>query len=506
MKPGFIFFYSASFFLIGVFLTSVLQEWPSRFWIVVGIALLVSLFCLARGLARKATAESRAMAEGFSLESRWAAICSLVIILGAGYAIVFDIYRLDSNLPIGQKTTLTGFVEKAEQGAEGQELIVSAREAYNGKLKIFSQKYPGYKYGDILNIDGKIEQIQDEYKNHYLKDGITARMRNSKITPTGENEGFWLKRELFAARDFVAASFQKSLSPEKASFMSGLILGDTSGFTKEFREKLSLTGTSHLVALSGYNVAIIIDAIGWALSKRVSRRTFFGLTVLIILGFVVMTGAEASVVRAAIMASLLLLANQIGRMHNFRNALALTAVVMVVANPRILVWDLGFQLSFAALLGLTYLAPALRKLLRAKDEPGILDWRKNLFATLSAQLAVLPILLNSFGVISALCLITNILLLSAIPITMFFGFAVAFTAVLSGFLARILGWLAGILLAYELTIIDWFSRIGGAFTITNFSAEGGSSSGGNWFYGAIYWVVLVGFIFYVENKFPDQKA
>ncbi|TSC88855.1 MAG: competence protein ComEC [Parcubacteria group bacterium Gr01-1014_3] len=477
MKPGSIFFYSSSLFLIGVFLASVFQEWGSRFWIIIGITLLLGALFLLLG-------------------RYWMAALSIFLVIGYGHVVIVDQFRLSSNLPVGQKAELTGFVAKAEQGMESQELIMAIRESYNGRLKIFTSKYPAYKYGDVLKIDGKVEEIPEEYKNSYLKNGIVARMRNPKITPTGENEGFWLKRGLFSIRDFVRDSFYKVLSPERAAFLSGLILGDTSGFTKEFREKLSLTGTSHLVALSGYNVAIIIDAIGLALAGRVSRRTFFVLTVVIILGFVVMTGAEASVVRAAIMASLLLLANQIGRIHNFRNALALAALLMVLANPRVLVWDIGFQLSFAALLGIVYLAPALRKLVRAKEEPGILNWRQNLFATLSAQLAVLPILLSSFGTVSAMGLLTNMLLLSAIPLTMFFGFMVAFAAVISGWLAQALAWLVSILLTYELTVIDWFSKLGGVFEVVNF----------NWFYGVLYWAALIGLVYYAEQKFQSKKV
>ncbi len=296
MKPGSIFFYSSSFFLIGVFLASIFQEWNNRFWIVGGVAFLVGPVL-------------------FLLDRKALAICSLMIIFGAGYALVFDSFRLDFNLPIGQKTTLIGFVEKAEQGIEGQELIMEVqpsaatsfvktsevKKAMEGRVKIFTLKYPAYKYGDILKIDGKVEQIPDEYKNTYLKNGIVARMRNPKIMATGENEGFWLKKGLFAIRDFVRDSFYKVLSPERASFMAGLVLGDTSGFTKEFRDKLSVTGTSHLVALSGYNISIIVIAIGYAIRGFVSRSWFFILNVLAILGFVVMTGAEASVVRAAIM-------------------------------------------------------------------------------------------------------------------------------------------------------------------------------------------------------------
>lgn len=444
MKSSAGFFYSASFFLIGVFLVSVFAEWASKFWIAGGIALLVG-------------------AALFLLDRRAMALCSLVIILGAGYALVFDLYRLDSNLPVGQKAELTGMVVKAEQGMESQELVVdvqpSVAKAMEGRVKVFTLKYPQYKYGDVLKIDGKVEALQEEFKNYYLKDGITARMRNPKITPTSENDGFWVKRSLFAIRNFVRDSFYKVLSPERASFMAGLVLGDTSGFTKEFRDKLSVTGTSHLVALSGYNILIIVIAIGYVIHGFVSRSMFFILNVLAILAFVVMTGAEASVVRAAIMGSLMLIANQAGRLYDFRNATALAALAMVLWNPRVLVWDVGFQLSFLALIGIVYLAPWLKKRFRISDEPGFLSWRENFLKTTSAQLAVLPLLLYHFGYTSPLGIITNILILKFIPLTMTFGFFIALASTFSHLLAMLISFPASVLISYELGIINLFTYI-----------------------------------------------
>jgi len=108
-----------------------------------------------------------------------------------------------------------------------------------------------------------------------------------------------------------------------------------------------------------------------------------------------MAGAEASVVRAAIMGFLVLLAKEAGRMYSFRNAVTFAAAGMAVFDPTILVFDIGFQLSFVSLLGITHLEPALKRFFGERGS--FLGWRENALTTLSAQLAVAPILIQNFG-------------------------------------------------------------------------------------------------------------
>ena len=133
---------------------------------------------------------------------------------------------------------------------------------------------------------------------------------------------------------------------------------------------MAKSGTTHLVALSGQNITIIVIAISSFFGFFARRKSVFWLTLLIIIFFVLMTGAEASVVRAAVMGGIILLAKQIGRVHSIRNAIAAAAFIMILYNPKIFRFDVGFQLSFMALLGIVYLSPAIRKFLKMKEEDG----------------------------------------------------------------------------------------------------------------------------------------
>lgn len=255
----------------------------------------------------------------------------------------------------------------------------------------------------------------------------------------------------------LEANVERALDSEQAAFLNGLILGERGRFSESFRGALRLSGTTHLVALSGYNIAIVIWALSSVFKRFFGEKSIFFLTVIGILSFVIMTGGEASVVRAAIMAGLVLLAEKIKRPYSGQNALAAAALVMTMANPKVIMFDWGFQLSFAAVIGLMYIRPKMKKLF--KGEPGFLAWRENLINTSSAQLAVLPILIWHFGFISPLSLIANVLVLEAIPLTMLIGFLIAFTGFFSYWLSLIFGWGASVLLSYEIFIIEFFAKL-----------------------------------------------
>jgi competence protein ComEC len=202
-----------------------------------------------------------------------------------------------------------------------------------------------------------------------------------------------------------------------------------------------------------------------------------------------MTGFEFTAVRAAIMGAAVLLAKLIGRIYDPRNIIVLAALVINLFNPKVLVFDLGFQLSFLAVLGLIYLLPALRKLLKFKEGPGFLAWRENFLMTLSAQLATAPLLMINFGNFSPGALIANILILLAIPLTMILGFLIGFFYFLSYYLALILGWLAALLLNYEIFVIELFAKIALPFNPTlNF-------------WGILaYYLILIGLIVWAKKS------
>ncbi len=252
---------------------------------------------------------------------------------------------------------------------------------------------------------------------------------------------------------------------------------------------MSLSGTSHLVALSGYNISIIAVAISAIFGSYFPATVSFYLTISVIALFVLMTGAEASVVRAAIMGIILVLAGRLGREYSLRNAIVITAFLMALFNPKILVFDLGFQLSFVALLGIVYLSPIFKKIFRA-EKNDIFSFKENASITLSAQLAVIPLLLNTFGYFSLMAPIANLFILPAIPLVMGLGFLAAGLGFLSVFLAKIMGLIINPFLSYVLWLIDLFSKTAFVFNIEKLNLA----------LASIYYIFLVVLIIYINGK------
>lgn len=441
MKLRDIFFWATCFFLAGVLIASAANGFSQAIPIAAISTLLFLSVLLLLSLKKPA------------LLSRVIAALGICMFLGAGYFFVFDYFQQDREIIFDRKIEFTGVIKEAEQRLSSQKLVIE-------NIQITTGRYPAFEYGDEVKLVGTIKKPEAEWQNYFSKERITGLMQFPEITLASKNNGSPIKAVLFKVKSFFESSFKQVLPFEQAAFMSGLTLGSAAEFSDEFKEKMRLTGTSHLVALSGYNISIIVRYIGGAFALWwVTRKFKLPLSVLFVIGFVIMTGAEPSVVRAAIMAMILLLADHIGRIAYIPNVITAAALAMVLINPKILAFDIGFQLSFMALIGIIYLEPWLRKRFRAKDESGFLGWRSHFWTTTSAQLAVLPILIYHFGFISPVSILTNVLLLEFIPVTMGLGFFIGFAAIVGYWLSWIIALPAHAFLGYELTVIDIFSKI-----------------------------------------------
>lgn len=167
---------------------------------------------------------------------------------------------------------------------------------HSGKIKVTTSRYPSFNYGDVIKFEGIVKKPFEKSVDYLAKDGIFGTSGFPKIDLIAQNQGSFIKSKLFEIKSFAENSFKKVLPPDKASFLAGLTLGETAEFSKEFKEKMKTTGTTHLVALSGYNVTIIAEAITVLFAFLIgrffrSRVISFILSLVAIFGFVVMTGA-----------------------------------------------------------------------------------------------------------------------------------------------------------------------------------------------------------------------
>ena len=343
-------------------------------------------------------------------------------------------------------------------------LRVELKDNYQGRVLIKTKPYAkNFHYGDEISFEGKLEEPENfsdfDFKAYLSKEGIYSIVSYPKLEIIKNDQGSAFKSLLLKVKNSFEEKIDTILPEPESSFLGGLLLGERQSLDAGLKEKMQKSGTSHLVALSGYNITIICTAVlSLLLFFGLKRNTAFWLSVLFIIIFVLMTGASASVVRAGIMGGLLLLSQRIGRLYHPRNALFLAGIIMVLINPKILRFDFAFQLSFVATLGLIYFYPFFEKILMS-NQKSFLNWRGVLATTLSAQLAVLPLIILRFGYFPLVSPLSNIFILSLIPITMLFGFLAGASGFIFSGIAMIFGFVSYLLLKVEILIINFFGSL-----------------------------------------------
>lgn len=392
-----------------------------------------------------------------------------------------DRLEVFTDLKAGEKNIeviLNGYVddEPANDG-NSQKIVLRAKKltaddrkiSVDDRILVTTKGFPKFNYGDIVSVNGALQKPRNltsfDYVTYLKKENIRATM----FYPTMDHEpltmdyglGFFEKtkislyREIFSLKANFENAVSESMPEPNVSFVNGILLGSRQNVPDDLKEAFNKTGTTHILAISGYNIMIISWAVLAGLVYFFRRRTAFWLSVIVISLFTVLTGASSSVVRAAIMGLLLLFANGYGRLYDPKNSIILAGAAMVWLNPFSLVFDIGFQLSFAAVLGLMYLYPYLNSKLHKIPETGKL--KENILMTISAQTAVAPLLIYYFKNISLVSLPANILILPFLPAAMLGGFVSGLAGMIFLPLGQIAGWFAWAITAYQIEAVKLFA-------------------------------------------------
>jgi competence protein ComEC len=375
---------------------------------------------------------------------------------------------------VGKEINFKGvIIDEPDEREDGARLVVKVDFFQNQnfpeaetKILIYSRHYPKFKYGDLISIKGKLRKPKKitlagrpsktfNWPAYLAKNDIFYEVFYPEISFVSGGHGSWIKRRLFILKENFLDNLTKVISEPAVSFLGGITVGAKKSIPKGLRDDFIATGIIHVVVLSGYNVVIISRAIMLFFEIFVPRLIALMFGALGIIFFAVMTGGAPSVVRASVMAIFVLLARRIGRIYHVTSALFAAGFLMVAHNPKILRFDISFQLSFIATLGLIYLAPYFENFL--KFLPKKLKLRETAAATLSAQLSVSPLILYTMGNFSVVALPVNLLILPLIPATMFFGFLTGGLGLISNFLSVPFGWISYGFLAFELWIIKIFA-------------------------------------------------
>ena len=387
---------------------------------------------------------------------------------------------------VGQKVVSKGVVI-AEPNVKEQnvQLVVLADSVsalgqntkVSEKFLVIASLFPEFKYGDLIEVEGNLEKPSNfstdngnsfDYVNYLAKEDVFYEINFAKVEIISAGHGSFIMTKLFAFKNSFINKLNLLIKEPESSLLSGLLLGAKNSLGKDWQTDFRQAGVSHIIALSGYNITIVAESIMVALSflPRVLSMSFGVLGIIL---FALMTGASATVLRASIMALLVLLARLTGRKYDISRALLLAGVFMLIQNPKILVFDLSFQLSFLATMALILVSPIIEKKMTFITEKYKL--RELIVATISTQIFVLPFLLYKMGLFSVFALFANVLILPIIPLIMFLGFLSGFFGLIFNFLAVPFAFVCSLLLSYVLKIIYIFSHLPfSSINIKNFPA------------------------------------
>ncbi len=356
------------------------------------------------------------------------ALFLLCLALGAGRAVLAPHTMPEAFAALlGTKIERTGMVVADPDVRESTEriLVQITEGASHMRTLVVTERFPSFEYGDVVSVSGLLTRPEPfdtdgsrtfAYDKFLAKDGVFAIIPHASIEKVGESNAFLVRvrRLLYEAKHGFARALENTLTEPQASLAEGLITGGKQGLGKTLLDAFTITGLLPIVVLSGYNVMIIADAILLSLAA-LPRPYRIALATLAIFLFVLAAGTGASAVRAGIMAGIALFAKATHRTYDALRALAFVFVLMLLVNPLLLLYDPGFQFSFAATLGLV-VASSLFEIRLLWLRPRLM--REVLATTLAAQLFVLPLLLYQTGNLSLVAVPANLLVLPIVPLAM----------------------------------------------------------------------------------------
>lgn len=386
---------------------------------------------------------------------------------------VYRFHSSDTSVPVffesqvGKKADFSGMIIDDPSIREKNQQLLAEVEVGEGKTKILLSVglEDNYAYGDEINFTGTLKKPENfmtdtgkefDYVNYLRKDGIFYVMSYPGVEIISSSNGNFIKSILFKVKGKFLEKINFVIPSPENLLMGGLILGEKSAFDEDLRQSFIDTGTIHIIALSGYNITIVAE---WFMKLFAFLPLNFaiGMGIFAIILFILMTGASSTAIRAGIMAVLALFARATGRNYDVARALILAAVGMVLINPFLLVFDVSFQLSFIATMAVIFLAPRIEKHFSWITKT--FGLRDIVSVTTAAYIFVLPFVLYKMGNLSIVALPANVLVLPFIPFTMVMGFLTAFTGLIFPVLSVPLGYIAYLLLHYELSIIKFLASL-----------------------------------------------
>ncbi len=380
---------------------------------------------------------------------------------------------------LGERVTVEGVIVNDPEAHAGRlrlrvaaDLLVrpdGTAEPVRGTLVTRVPLYPAFRYGDRIRLTGLLETPPSfdtfDYRTYLARQGIFSQMRRARAERLSGGHGSPLYRALYALRRRAARTNALLLPEPHAALLNGILLGIEGGIPDEVMERFNITGTTHILVISGFNISILAGLF-LALGRRaLGRRGAAAFALGAVFLYTLLVGADAAVTRAAIMGGLYVLARQWGLSTLALNSLAAAAVAMTLLRPATL-YDMGFQLSALATLALILFVPDLtawaeaRLPVRGPFRRRLLDLlNEALIVTLAAQILTTPLIVYAFGRLSLVSLLTNVLILPVQAWIMLGGGLATLAGLVWLPLGRLLAWVPWAGLTWTLAAVEWTANL-----------------------------------------------
>ncbi|MDE0633616.1 MAG: ComEC/Rec2 family competence protein [Caldilineaceae bacterium] len=487
-----------------------------HYWIAALALIPVCLWMDAKGVAKTAKPMRWPATAGFAAPRRslssWligavalAGICGVFRLgshppqpcLGPSQLAYYNGDERDSSSP---RVTVDGFVASYPVLRDGRQRLdieveslelSGERKKVSGRLRIQTGDVYRYRYGESVRVRGELTEppiFEDfDYRAYLARKHIHSLLLRPRIEPQpGMLRGGFPLELIYDVRSRGEMLLNRLLPEPHASLANGMLLGIEAGIPRELYDKFNLTGTSHVIVISGSNVALVTGVLMALGIRSFGKRGALWPTLGGLAFYALLVGGDAAVMRAALMGSLFAVATVLGRRSTALVSLAAACWLMTLWSP-LMLWDVGFQLSSAATAGLILIGPALtggfssflnplitrlRKWGPSPGSPGaeflmpssIGDLlRDALIMSLAANIATFPLIAYYFGRLSLISLLANLLIVPVQPWIMIFG-GIALTVGLSGLeqIAQYLLFIPYASLRWTTMVVNWSASFQGA--------------------------------------------
>lgn len=348
----------------------------------------------------------------------------------------------------------------------------------SGKVQTWISRFPRVRVGDVVVLSGRLDEPEDfgdededgageksgagntsgsrdkfSYESYLAGKGIHSLIYRPVVSYTDEREIFFLYRWLVDFSGILMDKINRLLPEPHAALLAGILLGARRNMPEDFALALQKTGTTHVIAASGYNVTLVINAVV-AVFSFLHRKLRIIVSIVFVWCFVVLSGGSLPVVRAGIMGSFALVALFSGNVSTIHIMLPLGGALMVLVDPTV-ISSISFQLSFVSTAGLIYIVPVLQQLFPWVPE----SLQESTLVTISAILITSPITAFNFGQFSVIAPVANFLILPVVELTMFLGMILIIIPEFLWVIPNIATSIVWVPLEYFVKVVMWLSEL-----------------------------------------------